>query len=67
MKELIDHRDADARAALAIDMFGYQIRKPIGAFTAALGGLDTLVFTGGIGKCSSPVRVLCCAGLFFNL
>ncbi len=63
MKELIDHRKTDARAALAVDMFGYQIRKAIGALTAALGGLDTLVFTGGIGAFASPVRAICCAGL----
>jgi acetate kinase len=51
------------RALIAIDAFGYRIRKYIGAYVAALGGLDALVFTGGIGEGSAWVRGLACQGL----
>jgi acetate kinase len=44
-------------------MFGYAIRKSIGALAAALGGLDLLVFTGGIGEHAAEVRADACAGL----
>jgi acetate kinase len=44
-------------------MFCYQVRKQIGALAAALGGLDTLVFTGGIGEHASAVRADVCSGL----
>ena len=44
-------------------MFCYQLRKTIGALTAVLGGLDTLVFTGGIGEHAAPVRWEVCLGL----
>ena len=50
MHELLDHEKRDARAAEAIALFCYQIKKCIGAFAAALGGLDTMVFAGGIGE-----------------
>jgi acetate kinase len=63
MKALLERRGDDARCALAIDMFTYRIRKSIGAFVAALGGVDTLVFTGGIGEHAPPVRAECCRGL----
>lgn len=53
----------DRGAALAVDLFAYQIRKQIGAFAAVLGGLDRLVFTGGIGEHAAPVRAAACAGL----
>jgi acetate kinase len=46
-------------------MFCYQIKKWIGGFAAALGGLDTLVFAGGIGENAPPVRTRICAGLGF--
>ncbi|MFL5409662.1 MAG: acetate/propionate family kinase [Myxococcales bacterium] len=52
-----------AGAALAVDQFCYAIRKQIGAYAAALEGLDTLVFTGGIGERAAPVRERVCAGL----
>ena len=48
---------------LAVQMFCYQLRKQIGAFAAALGGLDLLVFTGGIGERAAPVRWETCSGL----
>jgi acetate kinase len=63
MKVLLARSATDARARLAIEMYCYQIKKQIGAFAAALGGLDTLVFTGGIGEHAAPVRQAICAGL----
>jgi len=53
----------DPRAALAVAMFSYAIRKAIGAFAAAMGGLDLLVFTGGIGAHAALVRTEACSGL----
>lgn len=53
----------DRRALLAIHVFCYRIRKYIGAYTAAMGGLDVLVFAGGIGEHSSWARGLACQGL----
>jgi acetate kinase len=52
-----------AAAAQAVEMFCYQARKTIGALAAVLGGLDLLVFTGGIGENAAPVRALICEGL----
>ena len=63
MKDLLERRANDERAALAVEMFCYQARKAIGSFVAAIGGLDTLVFTGGIGERAAPVRERICAGL----
>jgi acetate kinase len=51
------------RALLALKTFCYQIRKNIGAYVAAMNGLDAVVFTGGIGENSSGVRSLACQGL----
>src|SRR5579863_5069400 len=53
----------DRRAKLAIDIFCYRARKYIGAFLAAMGGADTIVFTGGIGENSPAVRACICEGL----
>ncbi len=50
-------------ARLAVAVFAYQVRKTIGAYAAALGGLDRLVFTGGIGEHAAPVRWAVCRGL----
>ena len=55
--------EGDARARLALDLFCYRIRKYVGAYTAALGGLDALVFTAGIGEHSPTVRARVCADL----
>ena len=55
----------DHRAALALDVFCYRVRKYIGAYAAAMGGLDCVVFTGGIGENSPRVRSGCCCGLEF--
>ena len=63
MQELLARRGTDRRAALAVDVFSYQARKWIGALAAALGGLDTLVFTGGIGEHAHAVRLEICRGL----
>jgi acetate kinase len=63
MKTLLDQRTTEPRAAQAIELFCYTSRKYIGALSAVLGGLDTLVFTGGIGERAAPVRWMICHGL----
>ncbi len=63
MKTLLERRASDEAAALAVTMFCYQVRKEVGAFAAAMGGLDTLVFTGGIGERATAVRAEICRGL----
>lgn len=65
MRDLLEHEPHDVRAAEAVALFCYQVRKWIGAFAAALGGLDTLVFAGGIGEHAPPVRARICGGLEF--
>jgi acetate kinase len=65
MRDLLDCETRDARAAEAVALFCYQIKKWIGAFAAALGGLDTLVFTGGIGENAPVIRARICDGLGF--
>ncbi|MEJ0104182.1 MAG: acetate/propionate family kinase [Bacteroidota bacterium] len=65
MRELIKNRKEDIHAAEAVDFFCYQVKKWIGSFTAVLGGLDTLVFSGGIGEHSPEVRRQVCDGLQF--
>ena len=65
MRDLLEHETQDVRAAEAVALFCYQVKKWIGAFAAALGGLDTLVFAGGIGENAAPVRDRICDGLGF--
>ena len=65
MHDLLDRETQDVRAAEAIALFSYQVKKWIGAFAAALGGLDTLVFSGGIGENAPMVRARICDGLGF--
>ena len=65
VKTLLEKRVHDPLADEAIRMFCYGIRKFIGAYAAVLGGVDTLVFTGGIGEHAAPVRAEICAGLEF--
>ncbi len=65
MHDLLEHEAQDARAAEAVALFCYQVKKWIGAFAAALGGLDTLVFAGGIGEKAPAVRARICEGLRF--
>lgn len=55
----------DERCLLAIKMFDYRIKKYIGAYAAAMGGLDVLIFTGGIGENSAPTRAGVCEDLEF--
>ena len=65
LRDLLAHEAEDPRAVQAVALFCYQACKWVGAFAAALGGLDTLVFAGGIGEHSSPVRERICTGLGF--
>jgi acetate kinase len=65
MRDLLERETKDVRAAEAVALFCYQVKKWIGAFAAALGGLDTLVFSGGIGENAPTVRARICAGLQF--
>jgi acetate kinase len=65
MRDLLQHETQDVRAAEAVALFCYQVKKWIGAFAAALGGLDTLVFSGGIGENAPTVRAWICDGLEF--
>lgn len=64
MRDLLARRN-DPRARLAVELFAYQAKKQLGAYAAVLGGLDTVVFTGGIGEHAAPVREEICAGLEF--
>jgi len=65
MREVIERSADDSRAELALEVFCYRVRKYIGAYTAALGGIDALVFTGGIGENEPEVRARACRGLDF--
>jgi acetate kinase len=65
MRDLLEKSSTDRHAAEAIDLFCYRAKKYIGAYCAVLGGLDLLVFTGGIGEHAAPVREKICAGLEF--
>ncbi len=65
MRELIKSKNTDPRAADAFNVFCYQTKKYIGAYAAALEGLDTLVFSAGIGEHSPEVRSQICDGLEF--
>ena len=60
---MLELRATEPRAALAIDVFCYHARKAIGALAAVLGGIETLVFTGGIGEHAAPIRFEICRGL----
>ena len=64
MREVVARAaSGDERAAIALDVYSYRVRKYIGAYTAALGGLNALVFTAGIGENSPDIRRRCCEGL----
>ena len=65
MRDLLECEAQDVRAAEAVALFCYQIKKQIGAYAAALGGLDTLVFSGGIGENAAVIRARICEGLEF--
>jgi acetate kinase len=65
VRDLLGREGKDVRAAEAIALFCYQVKKWVGAFAAALNGLDTLVFSGGIGENATAVRARICDGLEF--
>ena len=65
MRDLLGREKEDRRASEAVALFCYQVKKWIGAFAAALGGLDTLIFTGGIGENASLIRWRICEGMEF--
>ncbi len=65
MQDLLTQADTQADAGLAVEIFCYQARKFIGALAASLTGLDTLIFTGGIGENSATIRARICAPLRF--
>jgi acetate kinase len=65
MRDLLQREADDPRAAEAVALFCYQVKKWVGAFAAALGGLDTLVFAGGIGENAPLIRARVCDGLQF--
>lgn len=65
MRELLVLEATEAHAAQAIDLFCYSAKKAVGALTAVLGGLDTMVFTGGVGEHAPIIRERICSGLEF--
>ncbi len=65
MRDLLEKETQDVRAAEAVALFCYQVKKWIGSFAAALGGIETLVFAGGIGENAPAVRARICDGLGF--
>jgi acetate kinase len=65
VRDLLERESSDPRAAEALALFCYQAKKWIGSMAAALGGLDTLVFAGGIGENAAPVRQRICKELNF--
>jgi acetate kinase len=65
MKILLEKRNGEPNAAKAVELFCYTARKYIGALSAVLGGVDMLVFTGGIGERAAPIRWMICHGLEF--
>ncbi|MDB5267789.1 MAG: acetate kinase [Hymenobacter sp.] len=65
MQDLLARQATDERAAEAVELFCYQARKWVGSFAAVLGGLDALVFSGGIGEHAAEVRARICQGLGF--
>lgn len=65
MKQLLEAEDQDDRAKDAVDIFCYQVKKSVGGLAAALGGLNTLIFTGGMGEDAPKIRARICDGLEF--
>ena len=65
LRDLLSRQDSDVRAAEAVELFCYRAKTRLGALAAALGGLDTLVFAGGIGENSPEARRRICDGLEF--
>ncbi|MBI5401189.1 MAG: acetate/propionate family kinase [Candidatus Yonathbacteria bacterium] len=65
MYDLLESEAGDARAKEAVDLFCYEVKKRIGAYSAVLGGADMLIFTGGMGENAPRIRKRVCAGLGF--
>lgn len=65
MKQLLDTQASNDNARLAIELFCYKVAKTIGGFAAALGGIDSLIFSGGIGERSAEIRERICKDLEF--
>lgn len=65
MRDLLQKSSKDERAAEAVELFCYRAKKYLGAYAAALGGVDVVVFSGGIGEKAAPVRQKICEGLEF--
>lgn len=66
MRRIIENsRNGNQRCQLALEMFTYQVKKYVGAYAAAMGGIDALVFTAGIGENSPLIRAMICEGLEF--
>jgi acetate kinase len=66
MREVLSRAaDGDPDAGLALDVYGHRLRSSIAAMAASLGGLDALVFTGGVGERSAPIRAMAAEGLGF--
>jgi len=65
MRDLLGNQTTDIRSAEAVELFCYQVKKWIGAFTASMGGLETLVFSGGMGENAPEIRSRICGGLGF--
>jgi len=63
MRELLAKAPDNSRAQLAVTMFCYRVKKYIGAYAAALGKLDSVIFTGGIGENAAAIRQQCCANM----
>jgi acetate kinase len=64
LREIVKReKHGDLRAEMALEMYGYRVKKYIGAYVAVLEGLDLLIFTGGIGTHSPDIRTRCCQGL----
>jgi acetate kinase len=63
MRDLLGREPSDAAAAQAIALYCYLARKAFGGLVTVLGGLDTLVFTGGIGEHAAPIRARLCGDL----
>jgi acetate kinase len=64
MREVMEKRDAgDRKAAVAMELYCYRVKKYIGAYFAALGSLDAVIFTAGIGENSPLIREMCCSNM----
>jgi len=65
MYDLLEAQENDVRAKEAVELFCYEAKKRIGAYAAAMGGVDTIIFTGGMGENAPRIRTRICSGLEF--